>query len=59
MIEEPFEGNGYQFEAQEVADCLRTGRLESEIMPLDESLQLMRTMDTLRAQWNMRYPGEG
>jgi predicted dehydrogenase len=57
-IVEPFEGNGYQFEAQEVADCLRNGRHESTVMPLDESLQLMRTMDDLRAQWNMRYPGE-
>jgi hypothetical protein len=27
-------------------------------MPLDESLQIMLTMDTLRAQWGVRYPME-
>ena len=39
-------------------NCLRVGRLESEIMPLDESLQIMGTMDELRAQWDLVYPGE-
>jgi predicted dehydrogenase len=54
----PFESNGYQFEAQEVARCLVAGKTESEIMPLDESLQIMRTMDALRAQWGLKYPME-
>ncbi|MDQ4075688.1 MAG: Gfo/Idh/MocA family oxidoreductase [Chloroflexota bacterium] len=57
-IEEPFEGGGYQYEAAEVARCLRTGRLESPIMPLAESLSIMKTMDTLRAQWGVEYPTE-
>jgi predicted dehydrogenase len=52
------EGNGYQYEAIEVARCLREGMLESPVMPLDESLQIMATMDTLRAQWGVRYPME-
>ena len=52
------EGNGYQYEAMEVARCLREGLLESPVMPLDESLQIMLTMDTLRAQWGVRYPME-
>ena len=53
------EGNGYQYEAIEVGACLREGRLESTVMPLDESLAIMETMDTLRAQWGVRYPMEG
>lgn len=52
------EGNGYQFEAIEVMRCLREGFLESPIMPLDESLTIMRTMDTLRKQWGVQYPQE-
>lgn len=52
------EGNGYQFEAIEVMRCLREGLLESPVMPLDESLTIMQTMDTLRAQWGVRYPQE-
>ena len=57
-IEVPFEGNGYQFEALEVMDCLRRGRLESELMPLEETLSIMRTMDAIRTQWGLAYPGE-
>ncbi len=52
------EGNGYQFEAIEVMRCLREGLLGSPVMPLDESLTIMQTMDTLREQWGVRYPQE-
>jgi predicted dehydrogenase len=52
-------GNGYHYQAVEVARCLRAGLTESPVMPLDETLTLMETMDTLRAQWGLRYPGEG
>jgi predicted dehydrogenase len=57
-IEVPFAGNGYQFEAAEVMACLRAGKLESDLMPLDETLSIMETMDDIRAQWGLRYPGE-
>lgn len=58
VIDLPFEGNGYQYEASAVMECLRNGQLESEVMPLDETLSIMRTMDELRAQWGLKYPGE-
>ncbi len=54
----PFLGNGYSHEAMEVGACLRAGALESDIMPLDETLQLMQTLDAIRAEWGMTYPGE-
>jgi len=54
----PFEGNGYNYEAIEVGNCLWAGKLESDIIPLDETLQLMQTLDTIRAQWGLKYPGE-
>ncbi len=57
-LEIPYEPTGYQYEAAEVAACLREGRTESAVMPLDETLEIMRTLDTLRAQWGMKYPGE-
>jgi predicted dehydrogenase len=57
-IDLPMRGNGYNYEADEVARCLEAGRLESPVMPLDESLQIMRTMDRIRAQWPLRYPME-
>jgi predicted dehydrogenase len=54
----PFEGNGYNYEAAEVMACLRAGKLESEVMTIDESLAIMQTMDTIRAQWGLVYPME-
>jgi len=57
-IEMPFEGNGYQFEAAAVMDCLRANKLESDLMPLDETLSIMQTMDAIRAQWGLKYPME-
>ncbi|MBO9326561.1 MAG: Gfo/Idh/MocA family oxidoreductase [Roseiflexus sp.] len=54
----PFNGNGYQFEALEAMRCLRAGFSESPVMPLDETLGIMRTMDAIRAQWGLKYPME-
>jgi predicted dehydrogenase len=51
-------GNGYAHEAAEVARCVRAGLTESPIMPLDETIAIMRTLDALRAQWGLRYPME-
>lgn len=58
VVEAAYPGNGYQYEAIEVGNCLHAGLTESPTMPLDETLQLMRTMDTLRAQWGLKYPQE-
>jgi hypothetical protein len=38
--------------------CLREGRLESDGMPLDETVAIMETMDEVRRQIGLRYPGE-
>lgn len=57
-VEAPVSGNGFNYEAAEVMRCLEAGATESEIMPLDETLSVMRTMDGVRAAWGLRYPGE-
>ena len=57
-IQMPFKGNGYEYEAMEVMRCLREGKLESDAVPLDESLSVIETMDKLRAQWGLKYPME-
>ncbi|MBS3966588.1 MAG: Gfo/Idh/MocA family oxidoreductase [Truepera sp.] len=58
LIEVPFAGNGYNYQADEVGRCLRAGRLESAVMPLDETLAIMATLDEIRHQWGLRYPVE-
>ena len=54
---QPHEGLGLRHEAAEVMACLRDGRLESGVMPLDESVAIMRTMDEVRRQIGLTYPG--
>ena len=45
-------GNGYAHEAEEVMRCLRAGDRESPVMPLDETLAIMETMDAIRLDWS-------
>ncbi|MGA9762654.1 MAG: Gfo/Idh/MocA family oxidoreductase [Gaiellaceae bacterium] len=48
--DEPFQGRGMWYQADEVARCLREGLLESPLMPLDESISIMQTIDAVLAQ---------
>lgn len=57
-FESPLTHNGYAYEAAEVMRCLSGGLLESPIMPLNETLSIMKTLDSCRAQWGLRYPGD-
>jgi dihydrodiol dehydrogenase / D-xylose 1-dehydrogenase (NADP) len=54
----PVRGNGLNYEAEDTMRCLKEGRLESADMPLDETLDIMRTLDRIRAPWGIKYPGE-
>ena len=55
----PLDGfNGYEYEIREVMSCLDGGRTESAVVPLDESLEVMKTMDELRRQWGFKFPME-
>ncbi len=58
VIDSPYQSTGKCHEAAHAMECLREGKTESSIMSLDESLAIMRTMDSLRGQWNLTYPCE-
>lgn len=45
-------------EATEVMRALRAGETESPLVPLDATLAVMRTLDTIRERVGVRYPGE-
>ena len=51
-------GNGLHYQAAEVMRCLDRGLTESPVMPWAETLSIMETMDRIRAQWGLVYPGE-
>jgi hypothetical protein len=44
-----------EYEAAEVGRCLREGLTESPLMPLDETLAVMATMDEIRRQIGLDY----
>lgn len=50
--------HGYRYEAIEAMRCMRAGELESPTMPLDETIEILETMDEIRAQCGVVYPGE-
>ncbi|MNU79726.1 1,5-anhydro-D-fructose reductase [compost metagenome] len=52
------ESAGYNFEAEAVGQYLREGHLESPVITLDESLNIMKLLDEVRAQWGLKYPFE-
>ena len=43
-------GEGLHYQVSEVHRCLRAGKLESDIMPLNESLSIMATIDRIQQQ---------
>ena len=49
-FEPPERVHGLCYEAAEVARCVAEGLLESPAMPLDESVAIMRTMDSILAR---------
>ena len=57
-VEMPLEGNGYNYQAEEVMNCMQAGKIQSEVMPLNETLSIMKTMDSIRKQWGLEYPVE-
>jgi predicted dehydrogenase len=58
IIDLPWRGTRYVHQVEEVHRCLRAGLAESPVMPLDETVTLVGWMDTMRAQFGLRYPGE-
>lgn len=57
-ITAPITARGYVHEAAEAMRCLRAGETDSPLVPLADTLSVMRTMDAVRAQLGVRYPGE-
>lgn len=57
-VEETLIGTGLAHEAVEVMRCLRAGETESPLVPLDESVAIMRLMDRIRSQIGVTYAAD-
>jgi predicted dehydrogenase len=51
------DGMGYSFEAIEVMKCLDEGKLQSDVVPHSFSLDLINTLDRIRHEAGIVYPG--
>jgi predicted dehydrogenase len=49
-IVRPRTGRGYTHEIEEVGRCLRAGLIESDLLPLDETVAILRQVDRILAQ---------
>ncbi|EPT00732.1 NAD-binding protein [Fomitopsis schrenkii] len=49
-------GGGWHYEADEVARCIRDGKIESDLWGHDKSLLLMDTFDEIRRQGGYKLP---
>jgi predicted dehydrogenase len=54
----PVEGRGLQFQAAEAERLVSAGQVASDILPPQETVAIMATLDAVRAQIGLRYPGE-
>ena len=52
------EGRGMQFQAAEMERLVTAGLLGGDILPPEETVAIMHTLDTIRAQIGLRYPSE-
>jgi predicted dehydrogenase len=55
VVQLPIRGNGMGYEAEEVMRCLREGLTESPLIPLSSTLDVMRSLDAIRAQIGVTY----
>ena len=51
-------GRGMQFQAEELERLVAEGKLGGEILPSEETIAIMETMDAIRAKIGLKYPGE-
>ncbi len=54
----PWRVNGFEGELEEAMRCINAGRIESDVMPHEETRQTLVWMDKIRQQIGVRYPFE-
>jgi predicted dehydrogenase len=54
----PVRGRGMQYQAAEAERLVAAGQLASDVLPPQETVAIMATLDAIREQIGLRYPGE-
>jgi predicted dehydrogenase len=55
---EKAKGNGYEYEAQHVNNCIKKGLVESPLRTHIDTLILTQTLDQIRSMVGIRYPAD-
>lgn len=55
---EPAKGNGYEYEAQHVTECIQKNLTESPVMTHAKTLLMMEVLDAVRAKAGIHYPAD-
>ena len=58
-IEKRAIGDGFEEEIIEACNMILKGKTESSILPMDESIKMLKIMDEARKQNELKYPFEG
>lgn len=58
VYEVPKQISGYEYELLACQKALQNGQIECEEMPHASTLRIMELMDSIRAQWSLRFPFE-
>lgn len=54
-IELPFRSTGFEYQIEEVMRCIEAGKLQSDIMSWQDTINTMHTMDEIRRQIGLDY----
>jgi predicted dehydrogenase len=58
QFDQPVRNRGMQYQAWELERLVAEGRVAGDILPAAESVQIMETLDEVRRQIGLVYPGE-
>ena len=54
----PKQITGYEYQVLDCMEAINAGKLECDAMPHEETIRIMRQMDTIRKQWGLEFPCE-
>ncbi len=58
-IKSPSQITGYEYEVLSAINAIKRGELECPEMPHSQTIKMMELMDSVRAEWGMKFPMEG
>jgi predicted dehydrogenase len=58
QYESRVDGRGMQYQALYAEKLIAAGERDSDLLPIDQSVDIMRALDEIRAQIGVRYPSE-